>query len=181
MDTLERAFTNGLVTSDEYEKNCNQLMTQFNVIKLALKDVYSDLERFVDEYDMNVPFAKARLFGSQIAATRIYHQGGSDSSKAEVVHILESGQNFVTLVDSLKLELVHVDDILPLLRELSQSLAGVTSLSSNFEGKDIVQKWVTKLNQMKANDKLEESDTRQMSLDLDAAYSLFHRAVSKIA
>lgn len=178
VDTLERAFTNGLVSSEEYEKNCNQLMTQYNVIKMALKEDYPNIEKFTEEYDMDVPFAKARLFGSQVAATRIYH--GSESNKAEVVNILEAGQHFVTLVDSLKLDLVHVDDILPLLRELSTSLAGIPSLSANFEAKQIVQQWLSKLTQMRASEKLGEDDARQMSLDLDSAYSLFHRAVSKI-
>jgi hypothetical protein len=152
-------------------------MTQFNVIRSAIKDEYPDIERFIEEYSMDVPFAKVRLLGSQVAATRIYH---GDSNKPEVVHILESGQHFVTLVDCLKLDLVHVDDILPLLRDLSTSLAGVPSLSANFESKEIVQKWLTQLGQMRASDKLNGDDTRQMSLDLDTAYSAFHRAVSKI-
>ncbi len=178
VDTLERAFTNGLVAADEYEKNLNQLLTQFNVIKTALKDDYPDIEKFIDEHDMDVAFAKARLLGAQVAATRIYH---GDSNKAEVVHILEAGQHFVTLVDSLKLELVHVDDILPLIRELSTALAGIPSLSANFESKEIVNRWLSKLSQMKASDKISEEDTRQMSLDLDNAYSVFHRAVSKIS
>lgn len=177
VDTLERAFTNGAVQADDYEKNLGQLMTQFNVIKTALKDEYPDIERFIDEHDMDVAFAKARLLGSQVAATRIYQR---DNAKPEVVHILESGQHFVTLVDSLKLELVHVDDILPLLRDLSTSLAGIPSLPSNFEAKEVVSRWLSKLNQMKASDKLSEEDTRQMSLDLDNAYSVFHSAVSKI-
>jgi ESCRT-I complex subunit VPS28 len=179
VDTLERAFTNGTVQTDEYEKNINQLMTQFNVIKTALKDEYPDIEVFIDEYDMDVAFAKARLFGTQVAATRIYH--GSDSSKPEVVHILEAGQNFVTLVDSLKLDLVHVDDILPLLRELSDSLSAIPSISANSEVKQTVASWLAKLGQMKASDKLESDETRQMSLDLDTAYSSFHKAVSKIS
>jgi ESCRT-I complex subunit VPS28 len=179
VDTLERAFTNGTVQSDEYEKNINQLMTQFNVIKTALKDEYPDIEKFVDEYDMDVAFAKARLFGNQVAATRIYH--GADSSKQEVIHILEAGQHFVTLVDSLKLELVHVDDIIPLLRELSESLSSIPSISADSEVKQTVARWLTKLGQMKASDKLESDDTRQMSLDLDTAYSSFHKAVSKIS
>jgi hypothetical protein len=178
VDTLERAFTNGLVGADEYEKNLNQLLTQYNVIATALKDDYPDIEQFIDEHDMDVAFAKARLFGAQVAATRIYH---GESKKAEVVHILEAGQHFVTLVDSLKLELVHVDDILPLIRELSTALAGIPSLPANFESKDIVNKWLVKLNQMKASDRISEEDTRQMSLDLDHAYSVFHRAVSKIS
>ena len=178
VDTLERAFTNGLVAADEYEKNLNQLLTQYNVIKTALKDDYPDIEKFIDENDMDVAFAKARLLGAQVAATRIYH---GDSNKAEVVHILEAGQHFVTLVDSLKLELVHVDDILPLVRELSTALAGIPSLSANFESKEIVNSWLSKLNQMKASDKISVEDTRQMSLDLDNAYSVFHRAVSKIS
>ena len=178
VDTLERAFTNGLVAADEYEKNLNQFLTQYNVIKTALKDDYPDIEKFIDENDMDVAFAKARLLGAQVAATRIYH---GDSNKAEVVHILEAGQHFVTLVDSLKLELVHVDDILPLVRELSTALAGIPSLSANFESKEIVNSWLSKLNQMKASDKISVEDTRQMSLDLDNAYSVFHRAVSKIS
>ncbi len=179
VDTLERAFTNGTVQSDEYEKNINQLMTQFNVIKTALKDEYPDIEKFVDEYDMDVAFAKARLFGNQVAATRIYH--GADSSKQEVIHILEAEQHFVTLVDSLKLELVHVDDIIPLLRELSESLSSIPSISADSEVKQTVARWLTKLGQMRASDKLESDDTRQMSLDLDTAYSSFHKAVSKIS
>lgn len=179
VDTLERAFTNGTVESGEYEKNINQLMTQFNVIKTALKEEYPDIEKFIDEYDMDVAFAKARLFGTQVAATRIYH--GSDSSKQEVIHILEAGQHFVTLVDCLKLDLVHVDDILPLLRDLSESLSSITSISADSEVKQTVASWLTKLGQMKASDKLESDDTRQMSLDLDTAYSSFHKAVSKIS
>ena len=167
-----------MVAAEEYEKNLNPLLTQYNVIKTALKDDYPDIEQFIDENDMDVPFAKARLFGTQVAATRIYH---GESSKAEVVHILEAGQHFVTLVDSLKLELVHVDDILPLIRELSTSLAGIPSLSSTFESKEIVNRWLMKLNQMKASDRIGEEDSRQMSLDLDNAYSIFHRAVSKIS
>ena len=177
VDTLERAFTNGLVAAEEYEKNLSQLLTQFNVIKTALKDDYPDIETFIDEHDMDVAFAKARLLGAQVAATKIYH---GESSRPEVVHILEAGQHFVTLVDSLKLDLVHVDDILPLIRELSSALAGIPSLSSNFESKEIVNRWQSKLNQMRASDKLSEEDTRQMSMDLDTAYSIFHRAVSKI-
>ena len=178
VDTLERAFTNGLLSPDEYEKNINQLMTQFNVIRTAIKEEYPDIEKFVDEFDMDVPFAKARLFGAQIAATRIHH--GTESSRPEVLHILEAGQNFVTIVDSLKLELVHVDDIIPLLRELSDSLSGIPSISANSEVKGAVNNWLSRLNQMKASDKLESEDTRQMSLDLDTAYSAFHKAVSKI-
>ncbi len=177
MDVLEKTFATGLIPSDEYEKNCNQLLTQFKVLQTALKDVYPDLTKFMERYKMDVPFAKARLFGTQVAATRMYH---GDSRKPEVVHILEAGQNFVTLVDSLKLDLVHVDDILPLLRELSASLAGIPSLPANFDSKEIAQKWLSKLNGMRAADRLTPDDTRQMSLDLDNAYSAFHKAVSNL-
>jgi ESCRT-I complex subunit VPS28 len=181
VDTLERAFTNGAVAADEYERNIGQLLTQFNVIRTALKDEYADIERFTDENDMDVPFAKARLFGAQLAATKIHHSGGSsESKKTEVVNILEAGQHFVTLVDCLKLELVYVDDITPLLRDLSDSLSGISSISSDSDVKSLIARWITKLNGMKASDKLESDDTRQMSLDLDTAYSTFHKAVSKI-
>ena len=169
---------NGLVAASEYEKNLGQFLTQYNTIKTALKDEYPDIEKFIDEYDMDVAFAKARLFGTQVAATRLNR---GESHKTEVVHILEAGQHFVTLVDSLKLDLVHVDDILPLLRELSSSLAGIPSLPTSFESKATVNRWLSKLTQMKASDKLNQEETRQMSLDLDTAYSVFHGAVSKIS
>jgi hypothetical protein len=177
VDVLEKAFATGLVPPDEYEKNCNQLLTQFKVLQAALKDIYPNLTDFMVKYKMDVPFAKVRLFGTQVAATRMY-QG--DSKRPEVVHILEAGQHFVTLVDSLKLELVHVDDILPLLRELSSSLAGIPSLPANFDAKEITQRWLVKLNGMRAADRLSLNDTRQMSMDLDSAYSSFHKAVSNI-
>ncbi len=168
------------MAADEYEKNIGQLLTQFNVIRTALKEEYPDIERFTDENDMDVPFAKARLFGAQLAATKIHH-GGSDSKKPDVVNILEAGQHFVTLVDCLKLELVYVDDIIPLLRDLSESLSGISSIPSDSEMKLNIARWMTRLNGMKASDKLESEETRQMSLDLDTAYSAFHKAVSSIA
>ena len=42
------------MAADEYEKTVSQLMTQFNVIKTALKDEYPDIESFIEEHDMDV-------------------------------------------------------------------------------------------------------------------------------
>ena len=50
-------------------------------------------------------------------------------------------QHFITLMDSLKLKMVAVDQLQPLLLDLNEALQRVTTLPPNFEGKTKVQYW----------------------------------------
>lgn len=50
-------------------------------------------------------------------------------------------QHFITLMDSLKLNMTAVDQIHPLLSDLMQSLAKVHGLPADFQGKERIKNW----------------------------------------
>jgi ESCRT-I complex subunit VPS28 len=108
----------------------------------------------------------------------------SDSAK----HVAEVVQIFITLMDSLKLQLVAVDQIHPLLSDLIQvclhnrltkkSLNRVSSLSAGYEGKGKIKEWLIRLNGMRAAEELEDGDSRQLLFDLESAHTEFHRTLA---
>ncbi|KAF4693990.1 Vacuolar protein-sorting-associated protein 28 [Perkinsus olseni] len=176
VDALEKAFATGLIQDESYEKQYQQLLTQYKVITTALTQGATpfDVEKFIKDNHMQVHYARVRLLGTQLPATKMYHSG--EKGSPDTVHILDAGQHFVTLVDCLKMEMVSVDDLLPIVRELCGSLASISSLPVDFDAKVNIQKWLTKLNSMRATDKLSEEDARQFSLELDGDYAAFHKA-----
>eukprot|EP01126_Amoeba_proteus_P044189 TRINITY_DN4897_c0_g1_i15.p1 TRINITY_DN4897_c0_g1~~TRINITY_DN4897_c0_g1_i15.p1 ORF type:complete len:101 (-),score=21.53 TRINITY_DN4897_c0_g1_i15:96-398(-) len=96
--------------------------------------------------------------------------GGSGEAKI----VAETVQHFITLMDSLRLNIGDVDEIQPLLIELVDSVEKSLSV---FEGKDRLYKWLSLLNTMKASQQLDEEQRRQMAHDLENAYSSFHRSL----
>jgi hypothetical protein len=48
-------------------------------------------------------------------------------------------------------------------------------IPNEFEPNRIVQSWLQKLNLMRAVDEIDESDSRQLYMDLDSAYQDFKR------
>ncbi len=90
----------------------------------------------------------------------------SPSSKTETKHVAESVQFFITLMDSLKLNLVAVDQLHPQLVDLVQSLHKV-SLPSDYTGKEKFKEWLILLNKRKASDELSEEECRQFLFDLE--------------
>ena len=54
-----------------------------------------------------------------------------------------------------------------------ESINKVTTLKPDHISKTKVQDWLIKLNQMKASDELTDDDIRQMTFDLENAYSEF--------
>ena len=61
----------------------------------------------------------------------------------------------------------------PHLKDLMESVNKVTTLPPDHISKKKVQEWLIKLNQMKASDELTDDDIRQMTIDLENAYSGF--------
>ena len=84
---------------------------------------------------------------------------------------------FIASVDLLALGTTAVDDILPYLRDLLNSLNKYPDMPENYEGTGKVKIWSEKLDQMKATDNLSEDDVRQLKLDLDSACQQFKDVV----
>jgi ESCRT-I complex subunit VPS28 len=76
---------------------------------------------------------------------------------------------------ALKLETKAVDELQPLLSDLMNSLVRLPETPNDFEPNRILQSWLQKLNVMRAVDEIDEADSRQLFMDLDAAYQEFKR------
>ena len=72
-------------------------------------------------YNMQCPMAARRLIHSGMPAT-IEHGKPMGSSSSAAVAVAETVQHFITTMDSLKLNMVAVDQVYPLLTDLVQSL-----------------------------------------------------------
>jgi len=89
--------------------------------------------------------------------------------------VLIAGENFITFLDALKLNMVSKTQLHPLLSEVIQSVNKVTE--GDFENRDKIIKWLIKLNQMGVSDELSEEETRELEFDMDSAYSGFKAVI----
>jgi ESCRT-I complex subunit VPS28 len=78
-------------------------------------------------------------------------------------------------MDSLKLNVVAVDEIHPQLTDLIQAL----NKSVHVEGKSKIREWLITLNQMKASDELNADQVRQLLFDLESTYAEFQHSLGK--
>merc|ERR1712087_1030404 len=85
------------------------------------------------------------------------------------VTVAETVQHFITTMDAVKLEQRAVDELQPLLSDLMESLTRLPETPNDFEPNRKVQKWLQKLNSMRAVEQIDEDDARQLCHDLDSA------------
>jgi hypothetical protein len=98
----------------------------------------------------------------------IEHQTETNASaKQSAKHVAETVQFFITLMDSLKLNFLAVDQLHPQLSDLIQSLHKLPTLPPDFSGKNKVRDWLIKLNRMKASEEISKEDSRQLLFDLE--------------
>lgn len=126
---------------------------------------------------MDCPAAVNRLIVSGIPAT-VEHKGSSSDSGTAVA-VAECVQHFITAMDSLKLNMVAVDQVHPLLSDLLAALSRLPQLPPDFEGKVKARDWITRLNKMGAADELNEQQSRQLLFDLESSYNAFIQSLPK--
>jgi ESCRT-I complex subunit VPS28 len=176
-EKLEKAYVRDVISAKEYEPACTKLIAQFRTLKTTLKDSVPDVERFMEAYKMDCPAALNRLLISGIPANVEHKSASSDSGTA--VAVAECVQHYITAMDSLKLNMVAVDQVHPLLSDLMSSLSRVPQLSPDFEGKVKARDWIARLNKMGASDELNEQQARQLLFDLESSYNAFMNSLPK--
>lgn len=180
-DKLEKAYVRDLVSSSEYEQECLKLIAQFRTLSSSLRDTVPSIERFAEAYKLDCPAALNRLLVSGVPATVEHRAAVSSSSNvgANAAHVAECVQHFITAMDSLKLNMVAVDQVFPLLSDLNVSLAklGGGLLPQDFEGRVKVKEWISRLSRMGAADELTEQQSRQLLFDLESSYNSFMAAL----
>ncbi|GBG91065.1 hypothetical protein CBR_g51799 [Chara braunii] len=177
-EKLEKAYVRDVINGKQYEPACNKLIGQFKTLRTSLKDTVPDVENFMRTYKMDCPAAVNRLLVVGIPAT-LEHGKPCESSGSTTVAVAETVQHFITAMDSLKLNMVAVDQLYPLLCDLLGSLNRVANLGPDFDGKVKLKEWLGRLSKMAASDELNESQSRQLMFDLESAYTAFMNSLPK--
>jgi len=167
-DYLEKAYAGDAITRQEYTKECNKLIAQFKMAEKAALEENTTTEDFMKLWEMNCPRAKSRLLKWGVP-----QQIKSNEDKNTAVTVAEAVACFITAMDAVRLEERAVDELQPHLKDLMDALTKVPETPNDFEPNFTINKWLKKLNQMRAVDEITETDARQLNHDLSSAYAEF--------
>lgn len=173
-EKLEKFYVRDMITEEEYELQCQKLIAHFKTLSSTLKDTIPSIECFAETYTMDCPSAINRLVTAGVPATMEHRAAAAATSAAMVA---ECVQHFITAMDSLKLNMVAVDQGHPLLSDLLGSLNKLSILHLDFLGKTKMKEWIGTLLMMGAADELSEQQVPQLHFDLDSSYNKFIAAL----
>ncbi|KAF2091285.1 VPS28-domain-containing protein [Saccharata proteae CBS 121410] len=171
LDALEKAYLKDSVPESDYTETCSRLLKQYksNLANETVAKAFVDLETFKREWDMDCSRATERLrVGIPATVEQPSHKPatqGNDAADATLV--VSATENFITLLDAIKMGLLAKDVLHPLLGDIIQSVNRVTD--KEFENKGKIIQWLITLNQMKAADQLSEDQAREFQFDMDQA------------
>ncbi|KAJ3104215.1 hypothetical protein HDU97_009470 [Phlyctochytrium planicorne] len=152
MEALEKAYIRDAITPQEYTPACTKLIAQFKTAKDLYGGTTTNLEMFLKDYNVNCPAAAKRLLEIGVPAT-VEHaiaEPTTSSSRQHVKLVADTTTSFITLMDSIKLNMIATDQIHPLLSDLLQLLNKVNGIPSDFdEHKKKLKDWLISLNKMK--------------------------------
>lgn len=176
---LERAYAQDAIPHGKYADECNKLLSQFKIAEKAALGRKNGggggsmtIETFMRVYQMDCPLASHRLLVMGVPEPVKNSDGGN---KPVAANVAETVSLFITTMDAVKLDQRAVDEIQPYLSDLMNSLVQLPDTPNDFGPNHKVQKWLEKLNAMRAVDMIDEDDGRQLYHDLDSAYTEFTR------
>ena len=156
IDRIERAYAREIIPAADYTRMCTKLLQQCKILQASANIL--DLDKFADKYKMNCGAALLRIRAG--AAATVEHQ--VTTSNAQVV--FELAQQFITIMDALKLSIVAVDALIPLLADVVDSLDKVSCRTA---GTEKLRTWLVLLTKMKISDDISADQSRQLALDLE--------------
>jgi len=86
-------------------------------------------------------------------------------------HIVTASENFITLFDAIKMNMLSKDTLHPILADTIQAVNKVTD--RDFENKGKIIQWLITLNQMRAAHDLTPEQARELQFDINLAYDGF--------
>ncbi|RYQ82382.1 hypothetical protein Ahy_B10g100968 [Arachis hypogaea] len=180
-ERLEKAYVRDVITPEDYELDCQKLIAHFKTLASTLRGIVPSIDHFEQTYNMDCPAAINRLVVSGVPATVEHRAAAAATASTSAAIVAECVQNFITAMDSLKLNMVAVDQVHPLLSDLYGSLNKLSILPHDFEGKTKMKEWIGRLSKMGAADELIEQQARQLHFDLESSYNSFMAALPNAA
>lgn len=170
-ESLEAIFSRDAVTPAEYAQECTKLISQFKSTESALvsSGAIKSGDAFFKEFQIDFPRAYERLIRTGVPATVIH----ATNVSSDAVVVAQTTQSFITAMDAIKLDQKAVDQIQPLIKDLTSSLNRVSGIPGDFDALTKMKLWLQKLHQMRASDELQEEEARQLLFDLESSYGAF--------
>ena len=131
---------------------------------------------------MDAPAAAHRLQVG-VPAT-VEHAHGAAGSAEHARTVAETTQNFITLMDALKLKMHAKDQLHPLLSDLLASYTKVAHGAGAGASRERLLHWcvsadrLIELNKMNASDEVGDAQVREMLFDLEHTYSEWFRSLN---
>ena len=98
-------------------------------------------------------------------------QNSTPAPAAAATAIVSASENFITLLDAIRMNFLSKDTLHPILVETIQAANKVTD--RDFENKGKIVQWLITLNQMRAAEELSPEQAREFQFDMNAAYDGF--------
>jgi len=174
---LEKAYVRDSISAKEYTDACFKLIAQYKTVQKLLN---VDIHKFVRDYRIDCKAALNRLVIVGVPATVEHGHVEAQQDTSATQGVAETVQHFITVMDSLKLNMLAVDQVQPLLVDLLESLNRLALhiiRLGDLEGKSKLKNWLIVLNSMKASDELTEEQSRQLLFDLESSYRAFYEAL----
>ncbi|KAI9656541.1 MAG: Vacuolar protein-sorting-associated protein 28 [Bathelium mastoideum] len=171
LEALEKAFLKDSIAEVDYTETCSRLLKQYksNLADENVGRAFGDLESFKREWDLECPRATERLrVGLPATVEQPTHKASGPTPGAAASLIAAVTENFITLLDAIKIGMVSKDTLHPLLVDVIQAVNKVTD--KEFENKGKIVSWLIALNQMRASGELTQDQAREIQFDLESAY-----------
>ncbi|NXD46659.1 VPS28 protein, partial [Copsychus sechellarum] len=135
LQALEKAYIKDCVSPNEYTAACSRLLVQF---KAALKQVQgaeiASIDEFCRKFRLDCPLAMERIREDRPITIKD-DKGNLNRCIADIVSVRKK-QNFWEF-----LGILGMGGIQPDLRELMETMARMSSLPPDFEGRQKVNQW----------------------------------------
>lgn len=105
------------------------------------------------------------------------HKANQQGESTDATLVVNATEDFITLLDALKLGLTEKDVLHPYLVDVIQGINKVTD--QEFESKGKIVQWLITLNQMRASEKLNDDQLREFLFDMEQAYHGFKGTFKK--
>ncbi|KAL5106111.1 hypothetical protein TcWFU_002693 [Taenia crassiceps] len=163
---LEKAYIKDCIKEGEYVTSCQKLLSQFKGAFSLVKSEFSTVESFMEKYKMDCP-----------GALKVIKEGVAfkDRDKKLLINCTEL---FVTIMDKVSMNRLAKDEIQPDIRNLWESMNGLSFIPSDFDGKKRLRHWLDVLEPMDASGELSPTQGRQLLLDLTTSYDSFKSITS---
>ncbi|SMQ49831.1 unnamed protein product [Zymoseptoria tritici ST99CH_3D7] len=147
LEALEKAYLRDSVQESEYTQTCDRLLRQYksNLADDHVNLAFGGLDRFKAEWNLDVPKATERLkigLPATIETAPIRTEAQTDrnstfygSSPANASAIVAASENFITLFDAVRMNMLSKDTLHPLLVDTIQAVNKVTGRDFEHKGK----------------------------------------------